>query len=272
MEEDGGSMVVGIDLTDVAEYLTGQLSDAAPGAYARLTVSDTGTGISENDMSRLFDPYFTTKGTQKGTGLGPRGSARHRESAQGTDHRQQRGGRRDDYTRLPSRGPGRGYISNPRHTAGSSPTGTERILFVDDEPAIVRLQKNALSRLGYTVTAMESSQIALEAFEAAPDDFDLVVTDMTMPGMTGDRLAGKIKQIRPAIPIILCSGYNEKLPQDMRPDLSFDRCLMKPITLSTWLPPFARCWIRQRSEPAGGCSHYQAVARIKPNQRDAIGL
>lgn len=108
------------------------------------------------------------------------------------------------------------------------PQGKERILLVDDEPFIIRMQKQSLERLGYIVTARASSVDALEAFQASPSKFDLLITDMTMPAMTGDKLARAVKKIRPDMPVIICTGFSEKLnPDELTSDI--DGFLMKPV-------------------------------------------
>ena len=111
------------------------------------------------------------------------------------------------------------------------PTGHERILLVDDEEQIVFMEKAMLERLGYQVTARTSSIEALEAFREQPDKFDLVITDMTMPNMTGDKLAGELMKIRSDIPIILCTGFSEKISREKADTLGIMGFLMKPIAV-----------------------------------------
>lgn len=111
-------------------------------------------------------------------------------------------------------------------------TGTEKILLVDDEAPIVKLEKIMLERLGYQVCERTSSLDALEAFKANPDSFDLIISDMAMPNMTGDRLALKIKEIRPEIPIILCTGFSNKLDEMKMEHLGIQGVLMKPVIKS----------------------------------------
>ncbi|MCF8026592.1 MAG: response regulator, partial [Desulfobacteraceae bacterium] len=110
------------------------------------------------------------------------------------------------------------------------PTGTEKILLLDDEQPIVERQQRILERLGYEVTPRTSSIEALEAFRANPDKFDVLITDMTMPNMTGDRLAVEVKQIRPGLPVILSTGFSEKVNKHNNEDLGVDGFLMKPVT------------------------------------------
>jgi len=114
--------------------------------------------------------------------------------------------------------------------AEPTPTGTERILFVDDEEPIVFMVHEILERLGYQVAPRTSSVEALEAFRGKPDEFDLVITDMTMPNMTGIELASRLKEIRPNIPIIICTGFSEMIDGDKAKSLGIHGYVMKPVT------------------------------------------
>lgn len=201
------------------------------GRYARLTVTDTGCGIPAKLMDKIFDPYFTTKEQGKGTGLG---------LALVFGIVKEHNGEIKVYSE-----PGEGttftvYLpliqDAAEHTRRDSeeqlPRGNEHILIVDDESAIVTLEQLMLERLGYQVTACFGSIEALETFKATPDAFDLVLTDMSMPNMTGDRLAKAMIAIRPDIPIIICSGFSERINQDMPEAIGVRGFLMKPIVQS----------------------------------------
>jgi CheY-like chemotaxis protein len=118
------------------------------------------------------------------------------------------------------------------NTAESSPFGSERILLVDDEDAIARLEKQMLERLGYRVTSRVSSLEALEAFKASPESYDLVITDMSMPNMTGDRLARELVAIRSDVPVIVCTGFSEKMNHEKAEAFGIKGFLMKPIIKS----------------------------------------
>ena len=109
------------------------------------------------------------------------------------------------------------------------PTGTERILFVDDEAPIAKMGSQVLERLGYSVTTRTSSMEALELFQSKPNDFDLVVTDMTMPNMTGDKLAVELMKIRPDIPVILCTGYSKKISDETASEIGIKAFAYKPV-------------------------------------------
>jgi PAS domain S-box-containing protein len=203
----------------------------APGKYAAITVSDTGHGIDPRVMGKIFEPYFTTKGLGKGTGLGL--SVVHGiVKDHGGDIRVQSA-------------PGKGaaftvylpVLKIALEAVSRVPpiiheTGTESILLVDDEEAIVRLEQMMLERLGYRITTRTSSIQALDVFSARPEAFDLVITDMTMPIMTGDRLAGELRSIKPGIPIILCTGFTEKMDEQKAREIGVNGFLMKPVVKS----------------------------------------
>jgi PAS domain S-box-containing protein len=229
VEQNNGRIAIGLRrmvLTQAQVDAEGMSLD--PGPYALLEVSDTGHGIAEETIPKIFDPYFTTKPQGKGTGLGLSvvfGIVK----AHGGD------------IRIDSR-VGRGttvkvYLPQLQREADSGQetqtivhaTGTERILLVDDEEPIVRLERQMLERLGYHVTTRTSSVAALEAFKADPDAYDLVITDMAMPNMTGDQLAEQIVAVRHDIPIVLCTGFSETLHLAKAGAVGIKGFLMKPL-------------------------------------------
>jgi PAS domain S-box-containing protein len=202
-----------------------------PGKYAVITVSDTGHGIDPAVMGKIFEPYFTTKEVGKGTGLGL--SVVHGIVK---DH----GGDIRVYSEL---GQGTAFTvflplmktaleTVVQENACIYETGTERILLVDDEEPIARLEQAILERLGYHITTRMSSFDALEAFRANPDAFDLVITDMAMPNMTGDWLAKELKLIKPGVPIILCTGFSTKIDEQTTKANGINGFLMKPVVKS----------------------------------------
>jgi len=229
MEATGGKLTITLKEVELAAE---DLKDPAmiPGLYVCLTVADTGPGMEQSIIDRIFDPYFTTKGEGKGSGLGLaviHGIVKNH------------GGYISVYSE-----PGRGaefkvylpVIKKQKETAKvetDTPIqkGTEHILLIDDQGIIVDIERQMLERLGYHITARTSSIEALEAFRANPDKFDLVITDMTMPNMTGDKLAGEMIKIRSDIPIILCTGFSEMMSQEGAESLGLKGFLMKPIVL-----------------------------------------
>ncbi len=204
-------------------------SSLEPGSYARLTVSDTGCGIDVVMRNRIFEPYFTTKEKSKGTGLGLSvvyGIAKEH----GGDITVQ--SELNQYTTfdvyLPLLADGVEQL-RPDKEMAVIPKGNERILLVDDEEPIAQLEKQMLERYGYQVEARFSSLDALEAFKAKPDSFDLIVTDMTMPNMTGAKLAREVFSIRPTIPIILCTGFSARIDQQKARAMGIKGFLLKPV-------------------------------------------
>ena len=200
-----------------------------PGRYARLSISDTGVGIDSSIMDRIFDPYFTTKPQGKGTGLGLAvvfGIIKKYKGDIKVESVPGEGTTFHVYIPLlkSDREAGDGKV------AAIITTGHERILLVDDEEAIVKTEKKMLERLGYTITSHTSSLEALDRFRQKPDDFDLVISDMTMPNMTGDRLAKQLMAIRPDIPIIICTGFSETLDTVKAEAMGISGVLMKPVT------------------------------------------
>jgi len=229
MENTGGTLKV--NLKEV-ELTIEDLTDTVmiPGPYVCLTVGDTGPGMDKITIVRIFDPYFTTKKEGKGTGLGLSVVHGIVKSYGGHINVKSEPGIGTEFkVYLP--------VIRPQGTAQKDladlpiQKGTEQILLVDDQDVIVEITRKMLERLGYNVTARTSSLDALEAFRAQPDKFDLVITDMTMPNMTGDKLAGELIKIRSDIPIILCSGFSEGMSEERAAFLGIKGFLMKPIVM-----------------------------------------
>ncbi len=201
-----------------------------PGDYGKLTVSDTGTGIAPEHMDHIFEPYFTTKETGKGTGLGlaaVHGIIKSHNGAILFDSRMGKGTTFEVYLPLTREKP----VEQPL-TRIPLQGGSESILLVDDEPAILAVGKQMLTELGYRVQAAGNATEALELFAGHARQFDLVITDMTMPGMTGDRLVIELRRIRPAIPIILCTGFSDLVSKEKLETLKVNGFFMKPVPLA----------------------------------------
>ncbi|MCX5855515.1 MAG: PAS domain S-box protein [Deltaproteobacteria bacterium] len=227
MRETGGELNIKLDHERVDSGKTHHPLGLSAGDYARLTVSDTGHGIDASIMDRIFDPFFTTKGPGEGTGLGLSvvyGIVRDHSGVINVASEPGKGTTVSVYLPLVETVE---LIqkSKPELIAG----GSERILFIDDEPALVEVGSIMLTSLGYYVTSKTSSIEALEVFRVRPYDFDLVITDMTMPNMTGIELAQKIMRTRPGIPIILCTGFSETITPEKAKTLGLREFIMKPI-------------------------------------------
>jgi two-component system cell cycle sensor histidine kinase/response regulator CckA len=230
MREKGGVLEVNLDRLNLDDTQTAlSYPDLNPGIYELLSVSDTGNGMDEATLERIFDPYFTTKKPGKGTGMGLAmahgivkshggGITVHSEVGKGTTFQ----------VLLPSID---GVPKTEEAVLKPLPTGEERILFVDDEAALVDLGKQMLEHLGYTVEAKTSSIEALETFRGRPNDFDLIVTDKTMPNLTGFDLGKECKKIRPDIPIILCTGFSESTLLLRAGSMGISEIIMKPLLM-----------------------------------------
>lgn len=228
MREEGGTLHVVLEEFEVTENYAAVRPTLSPGPHLRLRLSDTGTGIRPEILDRIFDPYFTTKEVGKGTGIGLSIVRSIIEEHDGLVEVESVFGQG---TKFLIYLPHAGSTPKPEIVKNSpSRTGTERILFVDDEEMIVRLFVRTLGIQGYRVVGEIDSVDALEAFRAEPNSFDLIITDLTMPKMCGDRLAREIHDIRSDVPIILCSGFNESTDEEQALSLGIRRYLKKPIT------------------------------------------
>lgn len=228
MREKGGILEVNL----VDEYLDSDAAsnfpDLSPGPYLRLTVSDTGHGMDDETMKRIFTPYFTTKGFGEGTGMGLAVVHGILKSSGGDISVESEPGKGTSFhALLPIIEAEVSPITEP---VVDLPRGTERILFIDDEKAAIDAIQPMLTNLGYKVTSRTSSIEALEAFKNKFDAFDLVITDQTMPNMTGKELTQKLMKIRPDIPIILCTGYSEMIDEEEAKEMGIS-FVMKPIIM-----------------------------------------
>jgi CheY-like chemotaxis protein/two-component sensor histidine kinase len=227
MRENGGSLDIELSDHSVSPS-NGDPHGIAPGRYVKLIVRDTGIGMSSDIMDKIFDPFFTTKKVGEGTGLGL--SVVHGIVKQ-----------HDGHITAESE-PGRGSVFTvyfPRITGGPEaddvsddelPTGSERILFVDDEEALVEMGEDILAEIGYEVISRMSSREALSLLKEDPSRFDLVITDQTMPEMTGVELAKEILALKPDMPIIMCTGFSYVVDADKARAAGIKAFAMKPLT------------------------------------------
>jgi PAS domain S-box-containing protein len=229
MMEKGGILRVSLENMELDSDFTAQYPDMKPGSYLKLTVSDTGHGMSPDVLNRIFEPYFTTKERGSGTGLGMavvHGIIKSHSGIIKADSEPGKGSTFHIYLPIIDE-----EEKSEKETDKPLPTGNERILFIDDEDALMDLGKQLLENLGYEVVARTSSVEALELFRTKPDQFDLVITDMTMPNMTGDRLAKELMKINTDIPIILFTGYSNGMSEHKAKEMGIRAFVMKPVTM-----------------------------------------
>ncbi|MBT3907541.1 MAG: response regulator [Rhodospirillaceae bacterium] len=231
MEDGGGVLEVELENFTVDTMFARRSQGLEEGPFQRLRVSDTGCGMDDETKSRIFDPFFTTKSKTDGTGLGL-------ATVHGviTSHK----GHIDVYSE-----PGKGTTFNVYFPAIADHSniegdknlgqmgGDERLMFVDDEMENTVVADEILSGLGYAVTTFTDSEAALEEFKSRPSEFDAVITDQTMPNMTGDVLAAKLREVRSDIPIIMVTGYSAKVSRENAKSAGINEFLMKPLISET---------------------------------------
>ncbi|MDH3602932.1 MAG: PAS domain-containing protein, partial [Candidatus Tectomicrobia bacterium] len=247
MRETGGILEIHLDMVEMDDAFVVSHSELQTGPHMRLTIRDSGHGMTPEIMERIFDPYFTTKGPGEGTGMGlaivhgmvsSHGGAVTVEST-----------------------PGMGttfvlYFPCTRESVSESPQtrdgispGTGCIMVVDDEPMLADGMKVLLTQLGYEVVPYTSSQEAIAAFEAEPEHFDLVITDQTMPYLTGEQLARELRHRRADIPIILCTGFSHMITAESAREQGIDAYCMKPMSVQE-LSTTIQQVLEQRPVPA----------------------
>lgn len=229
MQDEGGILEVSLSDVELDAEFAKKHSDIQPGKFINLTVKDSGSGMTPEVTERIFDPFFTTKKLGEGTGMGLSVVHGIVKSHGGTITVESSPGKGSKFSVfLPA------IETEATDTADQAQlviTGSERILFVDDEDFQADIGKRLLERLGYRVTAKTNSIEAFELFRQNPHEFDLVITDMTMPDLTGDILARKIIAIRPDIPIIVCTGYSERINPDIVKEIGIRELAMKPVVM-----------------------------------------
>jgi len=227
MDKEGGVLSVGLTDVRLDANFTKTYEDLNPGRYLKLFVSDTGSGISPEVIPLIFEPYFTTKMPGEGTGMGLAtvyGIVKNYGGKIMVESEVEKGSTFTVY--LP--------ITKKRTRAApyqeeDLPSGAERILFIDDEAPIAKMGSQILEHLGYSVTARTSSVEALELFRSKPNNFDLVITDMTMPNISGDKLAIELMKIRSDIPVIICTGYSKIISEETALEIGIKAFAYKPV-------------------------------------------
>jgi CheY-like chemotaxis protein len=230
VEATGGKIIVGVREERLLPEEVGDLS-LQPGRYLAFAITDTGCGIPPEVKDRIFEPYFTTKEQGKGTGLGlavVHGIVKEWQGDIAIASVVGQGTTMKVYLPLPEQSAETEALEAMPHYPG----GHERILLVDDEAMIVELATLLLKELGYQVTSRVQSRQAFELFATDPQAFDLVITDMMMPEMTGDQLARKLLALNPDVPIIMCSGFSEQIGSEEILAIGVKELLNKPITIA----------------------------------------
>ena len=228
LQETGGKIEVSLKEADLSYEQSLERVGMKVGRHLNLTVKDNGHGMPPEVLERIFEPYYTTKEQGRGTGLGLsviHGIIKNHGGDISVNSRPGAGSTFSVYL------PAIDDVDLEAETVetASATNGNERILLIDDEEQIIALERRILEGLGYKVTSKTDSEEALEVFADQPDQFDLVVTDMTMPKMTGDRLARRLMDINPQIPVILCTGFNEAITEEKALAMGIDKFVMKPI-------------------------------------------
>ena len=232
MEKSGGDLTITLTCDTLPDMMIAG-EPVIPGRYVHLCVTDTGEGIPQDLIDRVFEPYFTTKKEGKGTGLGMavvHGIVKSLHGFISIQSQQKKGTAVHIHIPLLERQP-HGTDSAPPLEAYYQ--GKGRVLIVDDELSIVRMEKKMVERMGYQVTAISNSKDALTLFQTDPYGFDLIITDYTMPGMTGTQLATAMLTIRPHIPVVICTGFNEQISPESVEKIGIRHFLMKPIDHKT---------------------------------------
>ncbi len=229
MEKKGGVLDVSLHVVSLGQVDLEKEPGMNPGEYTDLIIRDTGHGITNETKEKIFDPYFTTKEVDKGTGLGlsvvlgivkSHGGKISVESVVNSGSTFQ--------VFLPIVDP---EVDSGKNLEEKLPSGNESILLVDDEETVATVEKQVLESLGYTVTVKTSSIEAYEAFKKHPQKFDLVITDQTMPNMTGVDLAKELLLLKPNIPIILCTGFSKSVDKIIAKAIGIKGFAMKPIAI-----------------------------------------
>ncbi len=228
MEQDGGVLEISLEEERLDEKFADLHGGIAPGDYLRIRVADTGVGIPEEVIPKIFDPYFTTKAPGEGTGLGlavVHGIVKSYEGEVLVESRLGEGTVFSIYLPITKKFEEQGPL-----VSEMLPTGTESILIIDDEEPLARLLGQLLEQQGYRVQIRVSPVEALQLLKYRADSIDLVVTDMEMPRLTGDQLTLEIKAIRPDMPVILCTGFSKKISKEKAKEIGLDGFLMKPVS------------------------------------------
>jgi len=264
LPETGGHISISLRAVEVDATMATQHRELRTGAFVRLVIADNGHGMDAKTRERIFEPFFTTKPASKGSGLGLSvvyGIIKSHRGAIVVESELGRGTTFQIY--LPASLGSRTKASTP---AVAVPHGHgERILFVDDEPIVARSTEEFLKRLGYVVTCCEQSEDALARFRRAPVDFDMIITDWAMPGMSGTELVSAIREIRPDIPMLLMSGFVDSTLQHTAKTIGIGEILIKPVNPELLAQAVAQVLARG-NRPVAGKSTRPATTKKDENR------
>jgi signal transduction histidine kinase/ActR/RegA family two-component response regulator len=230
MEDEGGVLTITLDSINASLAGVDEKQFPDSGKFARITVADTGKGIPEENVHQIFDPYFTTKDIGKGTGIGlsvVHGIVKGHNGVISVDSTPGEG---TAFTLLLPMIPDLAE-ADVSGTETSATPGEGRILLVDDEPSLLEINRKMLEHCGYLVDSFTNPIDCLDAFRQSPNSYNLVITDFTMPHMTGDLLTKKILSIDPDMPVILCTGFEDKIDEQQALDLGIRHYLRKPLAM-----------------------------------------
>jgi CheY-like chemotaxis protein len=225
MRDTGGTLRVELEPFEVDEEMAASNANLHAGPYARLRIKDTGRGMDESTLERVFEPFFTTKEDGEGTGLGlsvVHGIVMNHGGEISVQSEPDKGTTVTVY--LP-------HAPREEELAGdvADVSGSERVLFVDDEPEIAKLGKRMLERLGYQVITAANGREAMKIFKKSPDEIDILVSDQTMPHGTGLSLTERIREVRNDLPVVLMTGYSDMITPEKIEQLNIRGLVMKPL-------------------------------------------
>jgi signal transduction histidine kinase len=227
MKDGGGTIEVTLTDVEPDESFMSLQDNVASGFYQKLEVRDNGLGMTPDQLVHIFQPYYTTKKKGEGTGLGLSVVHGIVKNSGGEITVQSERNKGSQFKLFFPVVVSEAVADAP--TAELPEGGREHVIFIDDELPLIEIGAMMLEKLGYQVSAFRDAKAALNVFKARPDDFDLVITDMTMPGLTGNQLIRELLQIRPGLPVILCTGFSAELTEEKASQLGVKAFLMKPF-------------------------------------------
>ena len=229
MKTSGGILEAAVSEVTLDRKSASLYEDLSPGDFVKMTIRDSGEGIAPDILKKVYEPYFTTKEFGAGSGMGLSVVYGIIKKCKGAIKIASTVG---EGTVVEVLFPKIEEETPPKEIEESeSPVGNERILVLDDDPSLANMLRLVLERFGYTVTSMTDSAAALESFRSSPEEFDLVVTDMAMPKMSGDQLAAELMKIREDIPVLLCTGHSDTIDEKKAKRMGIKGFVMKPLDM-----------------------------------------